>query len=694
MPTRAFRRRPPAALLAIGLSLAPSVGRSQSPAGQQPALLPEPVVAALARELSGALAMRNLEMVAREHRTRGSSGWHRLADQFREQLLAAGLVDARIEQFPADGSRFYGTQRSRPPWDAEFAELWELARDGTGWSRRTRLASWEAMPITLAQDSESGEVTADLVDVGTGTGEGDYAGKDVAGRLVLAAAQPRDVARLAVERFGAAGIVSYARNQRTAWWGDDPTLVRWGHLDTFAARPTFAFMISPAEAGRFRERLTRGEAVRLQATVRAGQRAGPFEVLTATIPGADPVLREQEIVFSCHLDHQRPGANDNASGCVAILEVARALSRLITEGTIARPARTLRFVWPPEIEGTVILLNGRPEIAAGARAAIHMDMVGGGPVTKAVFHVTRGPRSLPSFIDDVAAAFGDFVNRQSAEFAGTGSAAYPLVAEHGGKEALQADFAEFTMGSDHEVYTEGSFRIPAIYLNDWPDRYIHTHLDAPANIDPTKLLRAAFIGAASGYLLAGFGPGDVERVQRLVRAASLRRTAALLERRAQWPAAEADVLVRAHFAYERGVVTSIERFAPLAPADRQSAETFLAGLERLTGPVPPAPPATDAGAIVYRRRPEPRGPMSVFGYDYLAARWGGPPLRLLQYTGTRGAGSEYAYEVLNFVDGRRSTQEIRDLVSAEYGPVPLDLVAEYLAALESIGILDRAAASR
>ena len=57
-----------------------------------------------------------------------------------------------------------------------------------------------------------------------------------------------------------------------------------------------------------------------------------------------------------------------------------------------------------------------------------MDMVGGGPVTKAVFHVTRGPSSLPSFVHDVAWAFADFVNAQSYQYAATGSAELPLVA--------------------------------------------------------------------------------------------------------------------------------------------------------------------------------------------------------------------------------------------------------------------------
>src|SRR6266403_5027920 len=74
----------------------------------------------------------------------------------------------------------------------------------------------------------------------------------------------------------------------------------------------------------------------------------------------------------------------------------------------------------------------------------------------------------------------------------------------GGKEPLRAEYSAYTMGSDHDVYQDSSFGIPAIYLNDWPDRYIHTNFDTAANIDPTKLKRAAFIGAASGYFLATF----------------------------------------------------------------------------------------------------------------------------------------------------------------------------------------------
>ena len=54
-----------------------------------------------------------------------------------------------------------------------------------------------------------------------------------------------------------------------------------------------------------------------------------------------------------------------------------------------------------------------------------------------------------------------------------------------------------------------------------------------------------------------------------------------------------------------------------------------------------------------------------------------------------GAEEEYAYDVLNFADGKRNAQEIRDAVSAEYGPVPLEMVVEYLKALEKIGVIEQ-----
>jgi len=716
---------------------------------QKPPLLAERDVAALANELSGETAKRNLEVIATFHRQRGSMGFHSAAELVAERARAYGLSDVQIFEFPADGKIFYGSQRSRPAWDAEMGELWEVpvpvgdcakvrVRMSSEEEARKiekeishncetfigiegKIASYAAEPVVLAEDSESADVTAGLVDLGSGTSEADYAGKDVKGKIVLVSASPGAVQDLAVGKFGAAGIVSYAQNQKTAWWGEDENLIRWGHLETFTEHKTFAFMVSLKTARRMRERLAHGEKITLHAVVKAGQHAGNYEVVTATIPGSDPKLKEEEIAFSCHLDHQRPGANDNASGCVTILEVARTLQKLIAEGKLARPARTIRFIWPPEIEGTLALLNGPrgsfetwdihesngpierrkpaeaprypsgaplggysgPELAKRIKAAIHMDMVGGGPETKAVFHVTRGPMSLPSFVHDVAWAFAEFVNEESYKFAATGKAEYPFVAPEGGKEPLRAEYSAYTMGSDHDVYQDSSFGIPAIYMNDWPDRYIHTNFDTAANIDTTKLKRAAFIGAASGYFLATLTNKGYRDLFSIMMPGRSERMMAFDRHSQEVPNENEEAWRRVFREYDGRLSLSMHEFI---------------GLPSSAGQVPHQPQeaasgqtkATGDGLLIYSRKGEPKGPLAVFGYDYFAdhAKAAGVATpKLMSYEGLWGGGEEYAYEVLNFADGKRNAQEIRDAVSAEYGPVPLEMVMEYLKALEKIGLV-------
>ena len=661
-------------------------------AGEPPPLLDATVVAALAQELSGDSAKRNLEVISQSHRMRASQGYRAAAEHVASQLRSYGLDEVEILQFPADGKTMFGTQKSRPSWDAKSAQLWELAPGEQGWVRVVKIADWKSTPLSLAQDSESADVTADLVDVGAGSTDDDYRGKDVRGRLVLVSSQPEQVQALAVDQHGAAGIISFAQNQRTAWWGENADLLRWGHLDSFATKPVFAFMVRPSQAHQWQQRLIAGQTIRLQASVDAGRHVGSYDIVSARIRGGDPALAAQEVTFTCHLDHPNPGANDNASGCATILEVARTFAKLIREGTLPRPARSLRFLWPPEIEGTTILLNARPDMAARLVAAIHMDMVGGGPETKAVFRVTRSPASLPSVVNDVAEAVADFVNEQTLAFASGAAADYPFTATGGGKEALLAYADEFTPGSDHIVLTDSSFRIPTAYLNDWPDRYIHTDRDVPANIDPTKLERAGFIGASTGWYVANLTGAHTDDLLEVLNQRRLERTARMLRRGSRLGGDEAAALRRFHWAYEREMVESIGRFAPLTPAQRKMAARQIEELSRLYGDGGVEPHSRGSAAVVYTRNSDPKGPMSVFGYDYVVDHLGrskADALALPHYTGLRADGDSYAVEALNFVNGTRTVQSIRDALSAEFGPVPLEYVTEYLAALESIGVLRR-----
>ncbi len=635
-----------------------------------PPLLPPAQGTAIASEVSGARAMQTVRVLSVNHRMRGSAGFRAAAEAIRDRLQSYGLEGVEIISLPADGTIFYGTQRSRPGWNARSAELWEGDQ---------RIASWADQPLSLAQDSVSGRADADLVDIGAGTSEADYQGKDVRGRLVLTSSQPEAVQELAVGTHGAAGIVSWAQNQRTAWWGDDETLLRWGHLRTFSDHPTFAFMVTPARARAWQARLRAGQAIRLRATVDAGREPSAYLIPTAIIPGR---RGDQEIVFSCHLDHPNPGANDNASGCAGELEVARTLSQLVRSGALPQPERTIRFLWPAEVEGTIALLNARPEFARRTLATIHLDMIGGNTeITKSVLRVRGSPPSLPSFVSDVGFTFAHWVNDQSLLFADTGAAPFPLIEPDGDRRPLQAVIGGFDQGSDHEVWSEGSYRVPIIYIADWPDRYIHTQRDLPGNLDPTKLRRAIFIAAASGWYLATLDNG-VNRLPNqagaLERAAEMRRREDA-RRAAGAPDDDIFALWR-FFRWSEGERTaSYGRFGLVVSGEGRLESVLTPG----TRPVSPSGP-------VYRRvRRE--GPMNGFGYSWFddhLAQAGLTRPRLLSRQ-PEGEVASYGYEALNLVDGHRSVGEIRDYLAATLGAVPMDEVAEYLDILARLGVLAR-----
>jgi aminopeptidase YwaD len=695
---------------------------------QSQSLLPESTMHLLSEEVSGGEAKRNLQAITIFNRVRGSRDYHGAAEYVVARAREYGLTDAHIERFPADGKRFYGALKARQAWDADSADLWEVLPKKNPrlqgaqiappeFTLLRRICSWEDMRVCLAEDSESADVTAELIDVGSGTKEKDYENKEVKGNIVLISSQGSAAQKLAVDRFGAVGMVSYALNQSQAWQGEDDSLVRWGHLDSYSPTKTFAFQVSLRQARDFRNRLGQGEKIWLRARIKAGRHDGFYEIVTGTLPGSDERLKNEEIVFSCHLDHEMPGANDNASGCAAILEVARTIHRLIEEKSIPPLKRTLRFVWPPEIEGTQIFLSSHPELAAKMKAAIHMDMVGGSQEkTKAIFHVTRTPDSIPSFVNDVAQVFGEYVRDLSDQFAATGGAQFAVHASDGSKDSLHLEISEYTEGSDHQVYDEGSFRIPAIYLNDLPDRYIHTNEDSVDKIDSTKLKRAAIVGAASGYFLANLDSTNSAEITSEVIVHAKRRMAesqgrfseqARLAARStpQDPLREMDNFLRYLVRRERATFISLKSFI----GEDQLGKFDLTGFTRdligwsgvrgdeVDGFLGELEPKEDTGELPTRL--DIKGAMSLFGYDFLADHYGVENTTRLKIfasldglpgpTGPirRASSSDYTYEILNLVDGKRSVQAIRDFVSAEFGPIPLEWVQEYLKALETVRVI-------
>jgi hypothetical protein len=679
------------------------------------ALLADKTVAALAAEINGSIAKDTVIELSRHHRVQASSGFSRAAQYIAAKAKEYGLDEVEIERFQADGEKTYYTLRSTPGWEAESAELWEVE------PHKTKVADYEEMRVAVADYSQSAEVTAQLVDVGAGTTPKDYEGKEVKGRIVLAGGNVAAVHKLACDELGAAGILSYQQNQVTGWSGDYVDNVRWGHLSPYNEKNKFAFMISLRRAREYQARLARGEQVTLRASVKAEIRAGHYEVVSAIIPGTDAA--NEEIIFTCHLCHQKPGANDNASGAAAILETARALTALIKRGEIERPRRTIRFIWPPEIAGTLTYFSEHPEIVRRMKAAIHCDMVGGNyALTRSVLRITHTPASLPSCVNTVGSVFAQYVMAGSVKAASGAGFEDALVSAEGSKDSLVAEITPYEMGSDHDVYQEGSFRIPTIYLRDWPDVFIHTNNDTPANIDPTKMKRSAFIAAASGYFLARAGAAEAMTLADEVFAHALARVPKERERARRLEAtnaAEARNLIAHSLEADAEAIASVMMFAPGDKRLEAKVESLVDQLSgtwlMMTGKLteqrkgnrvffllePPEQPreqkpknAKDASrprvvTVDYSRVPSRRvtGPMNVYYYDYLSERASENDLRVVERVGSKPKGEIILYETLNLVDGKRSIQAIRDYLAAAYGQVEIEDVNDYLRLLEKVGVV-------
>jgi hypothetical protein len=117
-------------------------------------------------------------------------------------------------------------------------------------------------------------------------------------------------------------------------------------------------------------------------TANAEERRGTSYNVVAVLEGRDPALRSETVLLTAHYDHLGvhngrvyPGANDNTSGTVAVLELARRFAQSKT-----RPKRTLMFaVFGSEEElmlGSYYYVQHPLRPLDRTRAVLNLDMIG------------------------------------------------------------------------------------------------------------------------------------------------------------------------------------------------------------------------------------------------------------------------------------------------------------------------------
>jgi len=657
-------------------------------------------------EVSEERAWDMVSKISRFHRVRGGgegSDYKRCVEWLAEELRNIGLKEVKVEKYSADGFKRYFLWRSPVGWRIKEAELWLLE------PTKKLLARFSDQAVSVMEYSQGGEVESEVVYVGRGKSEADYKDKEVKGKLVFAVGgDGYEVHRQAVLNRGAVGIiVGPSDREDRLQFTDLLEVSRLSPTGEERRKAGFGFAVSRRQEKELLSLCASGKKVRMRAKVEAELFDGDMPVLEARIIGTTYPL--QEILIMGHLDHYKPGANDNASGSAGMVEMIRNILALVERGDVPPPKRTLRFLWLPEMHGAVAYLTSHQELKERGIAGMNLDMIGEDfALCQSTFNLTCAPYSVPGYINDVLANLLGWLEENT------------FFSPMGSRYRFNFRVKPYSGGSDHIMFNDSTFSVPTPMLGHG-DVFHHTSLDTPDKCDPTEMKRIIGLAEAATLLLANADDEDALKIAREVysqanlrMAERTRRSIQLLHQHASDPERRRG-LAELYW----NIINYPQVHAKVESANLREVkelcqeETSRAVIDKLANDLSQqATRERERINLMYElllnqynlkkeeflpndvyKRASSLRPQRLFSgpfiWDYLIEKLDEKGLKW--YEDNRGmAGGDYnskLYEIVNLMDGRRSLLDIRQIISCEYDETSVEFVVHFAEDLGRIGLL-------
>ncbi|WP_456321818.1 DUF4910 domain-containing protein [Palaeococcus sp. (in: euryarchaeotes)] len=413
--------------------------------------------------------LQDIGDISKFHRIQGSKELVEAAKYILEELKIWGIKGELFEVF-YDGKSRYLTLTSPIAWDLVYAEV-EV--DG-------EKVTSERTPLVAMAHSPPGEAEGELVLIRE---EKDW--ERAEGKIVLVGSEWRENYRKANEK-GAKGFLIYREGTGNAFPYVGLFLteedLKWAKIPAGA--------ISEEWAKKIISKLKKGENVRARIKVMSKiPKRQILPMLYATI-GKPPY-----ILFSAHLCHPKPGANDNASGSAMVLELARVLSKLYNDSFRFGFA----FLWIPEHFGTQAFIEKFAELEE-YYVAINLDMVAGDFRKGSTIMIVKTPLSRFSMISGLLEYYLNLANSQGSGLSGSMLPKAP------------ARSYSYEMGSDHDVFN--FFGIPSVMPITWPDRFYHSSEDSIEKVSKETIEIIGKSVLATALALAKAEKGELKRFAR------------------------------------------------------------------------------------------------------------------------------------------------------------------------------------
>jgi hypothetical protein len=623
------------------------------------------LIGTIRQEVQPQSAMTTMQQIYTTDRFFTFSAFQNTASYLQRRLREARLAEVEVVQTPADGKTQFGFWTMPLAWEATSARL-EILNDRLPADARM-LADYPRIPASLGM--WSGFTPAEGIEteiVALSRTELEGGGRpDIKGKLVLTDFNPAGF-KSALVKAGALGAINaFTENSQLLngrqWinaWGDSG----WGF--TKASTPLLSFSITPAQTRLVRELLAVGP-VRVRATVDTRYSEGSYPYVTGLVRGIGP----EEVLALAHTSEQ--GAHDNATGVAATLEAVTTLNRLIANGKLPRPRRSIRILLMPEMYGSMHYVASNSERIRRTVAAMCVD-------TPAASYELAGTEYSFHLNPHVAKSFTDALILKIAE------TYFPLVKRPWHEKP-------FTTGTDTYL-AEPMIGVPTVW--SYSGSGVETHHnseDTPDRVDVRSLRDLSIVTAAFLYTTANAGNDDALWLAELSETRGYQQIVKRAERLldgATRSLTQADEELAYAVGREQQAVSSVLRLVPAEQrtAVERSLRPALARLEsfgkqqkervraKADAYVEPKELKGDAAKIVVRRKRFGTIPLDDLPVD----RWEGQP---------SGAWATVPTIALYWCDGKRNLAEVARLTQLELGPTNFDFVS-YFRFLRKNGYVD------
>ena len=192
-----------------------------------------------------------------------------------------------------------------------------------------------------------------------------------------------------------------------------------------------------------------------------------------------------------------------------LAEIGLVMSRLISDGRIPRPRRTIRFLIDVEGHGTKHYIQNHREEAEKTIVSIALDSVGHDQrKSKSALLYYHSPDSVPTFVNDYFVSLIETTPKDT-RWVFSNDDEIPFV-----------NFTDlpYTPWSDNKYYP--AFGIPSPLLMSWPDLYFHTDYLTADVLDPGVFRRCGMVITLAALELAYAGSQEAVEIMKEVTARS------------------------------------------------------------------------------------------------------------------------------------------------------------------------------